>query len=68
MRLQEQEGGGWEVKKTETEEEWGFVTVKMRIVSQSFGNSIVFLIKHFPIEVQSASSHLNVTDSSSHFG
>lgn len=68
MRLQEQEGGGWKVKKMETEEEWGFVTVKMRIVSQSFDKNIVFLIKHFPIEVQGASSHLNVIDSSTHFG
>ena len=39
----------------------------MRIVSQSFGKNIFFPIKHSPIEeVQGASSHLNVIDSSSH--
>lgn len=57
-------------EENETEEEWGFCHgQKMRIVSQSFGKNIFLPIKPSPIEeVQGASSHLNVIDSSSHFG
>lgn len=57
-------------KKMETEIKIGFLSQqKMRIVSQTFGKKISFPIKHSPVEeIQGASCHLNVIDSSSHFG